>query len=95
MNKKFPLYLSFAAVLVLLLVTAPAMARVLIDENGDVVINQGQVLSSGSGSDGSGSDDDSSGSGSSGSGSEDEDDDSSSSSGSGSGGADGDDSSGS
>jgi len=69
------------------------MARVLIDEHGDVVVNQGQVLSSGSGSDGDGGDD-SSGSGSSGSGgseeSDDDDDDndsSGSSSGSGSSGS--------
>lgn len=71
MNKRFPYYLSFTAILTLLLLVAvPVMARVLIDGNGDVIISQGQVLSSGSGSDGDG--DDSSGSGSSGSGSGDD-----------------------
>jgi hypothetical protein len=76
MKKSFPYYLSFTAILTLLLLVAvPVMARVLIDSSGEVVIIQGQVLSSGSGesdseSSGSGSgesDNDSSGSGSSGS----------------------------
>ena len=76
MKKNFPYYLPFTAMLTLLLLVAvPVMAGVLIDSTGDVVISQGQVLSSSSGS----------GSGSSGS---DTYDDSSDSSGSGSGGSD-------
>lgn len=69
MRKKFTYYISFPAFLALLLAIAiPAMARVLVDGNGDIVISQGQVLSSGSGSNGDGDDsDDNSGSGSSGS----------------------------
>lgn len=70
---KLPFYFSFTTLLsLLLLVAAPVIAKVLIDGNGDVVINQGQVLSSGSGSDGDGGDDNS-GSGSSGSSADDDD----------------------
>lgn len=79
MIKNFTYYLSFTAIITLLLLVAvPVLARVLIDSNGDVVVVQGQVLSSSSGSGG-----DSSGSDSSGSGGDDSD-----SSGSGSGGSD-------
>lgn len=80
MNKNISYYLSFAAMLTLLLLVAvPVLARVLIDSNGNIEVIQGQVLSSGSGSgddssgsgsSGSGGGDDSSGSGSSGSGSD-------------------------
>lgn len=81
MNKHLLTYLSFTTFLVLLLAAAPAMARVLVDGNGNVLFAQGQVLSSNSESGG----DDSSGS--SGSGSGESDSDNSDSSGSGSSGS--------
>lgn len=86
-KNNFSIGLYFTALISLfLLIAAPAMARVLIDENGHIVVRQGSVLSSGSGSGdddnsgsgSSGSDDDNSGTGSSGS----DDDNSDSSSGS-------------
>lgn len=76
MKKHVATYLTItASISLLLLVAVPALAAVLIDKNGAVVISQGQVLSSGSGSGGddsggsggSGGDYDSSGSGSGGS----------------------------
>lgn len=75
MIKAFSTLLTIASLLTLLLVVAlPAMAKVLINSNGDVVVTQGQVLSSGSDS-GSDDEDDNSGS-------EDEDSEDSSNSGS-------------
>jgi len=59
-NSSYSLPLSIILPL-LLLVADPVMARILVDDKGDIVINQGQVLSSSSGS---GSDDNNSGSGS-------------------------------
>ena len=51
-------------VVALLLMASPVLASIVVDEQGNIVVRQGQVLSSGSGSDGSGGDDNS-GSGSS------------------------------
>ena len=80
MNYRFSPLLSLAALVsLLLLITTPVMARVLVDEYGNILVSQRQVLSSSSGS---GGDDDSSGSGSSGSSDEDDKDSDSNNSGS-------------
>lgn len=75
MNYNYLNYLSYITItLLVLLLGAPAMANVYIDDNGNIEIIHGQVLSSGSGSEGDGDD-------SSGSGSDDDDDNSGSGSG--------------